>query len=244
MTPDEAKALAATLESLAHHMSDRISYAESRRTALMQGSFALLAGGVALLPLAVSAPDVLRAGLYALAVGVIIAAVVSLLVYLGQTNFKYGFIGTEAAGLRPWKWFYRDALPNSDAFNAPWHTRQSDAGRKAVAQAFKDQWDGFSQQQVTLVDPKVDALQNLEQVYVLHVNERYKNLFLSQLRTVIVRGIVGAVALAAITILIAGGLTLTHTSNNGHQAKPSPRAHHQTAISIVPEQRASVSALG
>jgi hypothetical protein len=81
-----------------------------------------------------------------------------------------------------------------------------------------------------LIDAKVDALQNLEQVYVLHVNERYKNLFLSQLRTVIIRGVLAAVALAVVTVIVAGIWTLAHQSGSSQQPKSSPRPTHSAGL--------------
>jgi hypothetical protein len=62
---------------------------------------------------------------------------------------------------------------------------------------FNSQWRDFKNRQIEgLTDLRVSTYQDLEQVYLLHVNERYKNLFLSQSRSVINYGLICAVVLA------------------------------------------------
>src|SRR5436309_12209642 len=124
-----------------------------------------------------------------------------------QTNYKYPF--TQTTGT--WKWFYRYALKDYSAFDAAWHAFQTKARLARGKRAFENQWDVFKAEQVKgLADPRTSAAQDLEQVYLLHVNERYKNLFLTQLRTTLNWGILAATV--ASLIMLPGARWVQHRS--------------------------------
>jgi hypothetical protein len=200
---DQIDGLAETLENLISHTTRRIEYAETRRTPFVVMAGALSAAGFTLATVAGSwsfLPGRL-AGFFGGGVLFVTGAAIWV-VHSRQTNFKYPFIPTT----KTWKWFYRDALPHSEGFRAPWHTIQSEAARRAGKDEFKKQWPGFIDRQVSgLVDKRLSLSQDIQQLYVLYVNERYKNLFLSTQRSILAIGL-GIAVLAGILGLGAGAL--------------------------------------
>jgi hypothetical protein len=71
----------------------------------------------------------------------------------------------------------------------------------------------------------------MKQVYLLHVNERYKNLFLSQIRRVVVVGLVATV----LGSLLAFGIGTILGYGSDSSLKRSP---------AQPTQKATASAMG
>jgi hypothetical protein len=185
---DELKDIQKTLTELVHHIVQRIEYAESRRSTIATLGGALLASAFALIPFATQVfffP--VKAALLATAVVWLLYGAIIWFVYARQTNFHYPF--TDVASTP--KWFYRDALKNNLAFDAPWHTFQSKEEQDKGKNAFNEQWKVFKKEQIgILASPKDNLLQDLQQVYLLHVNERYKNLFLTQLRNLLSQGLI------------------------------------------------------
>jgi hypothetical protein len=154
-----------TLERLIDHMARRIEYAEARRGGMGTLGGALLGAGVALLAVVRSFETPIEVGLGALAGALVLAALAVLIVYARQTNPKYGFIQPETRFRRPWKWFYRDALPDAQAFDFPIHTFQTRAQAQRGINAFDEQWPEFARRFSALINVRADAMQNLRQVY-------------------------------------------------------------------------------
>jgi hypothetical protein len=185
------------------HMVRRIEYAESRRGAIATLAGGLLAAGIALFAILLDAPSgPVRVALGVLATSVLISAALTLVAWFRQTNPPYGFIRADKSR-RPWKWFYRDALADHEAFTFDWWKRKDSPTNKGPIKAFEVQWGPFAKRELQLVDLKKDVLQNLQQVYLLHVNEKYKNRFLSQLRTVLLRGVIASILAFVITLAVA-----------------------------------------
>lgn len=172
------------------HIANRIHYAEGRRSAFSVIAGILVAAGVALLPYVESTvrdPGFRGAGFLA-AIAMIILGGVLLLIYAKQTNFKYPFTQVTTT----WKWFYREALPRSKEFDVHWtdYVRQNKERIEEGKRAYSTQWGDFRDNQKKWIDDDDQNLaQDLEQIYVLHVNEKYKNDFLRHLRTVLEKGI-------------------------------------------------------
>jgi hypothetical protein len=200
---DELAYLSSTLRDLIGRRIDGIAYAETRRTQLALIGGALAAVGVALLPLSTVTlwPPLqftyLVAGTLAIAVGLVVWVL-----FAAQTNFKYSFVDPA----QTWKWFYWHALPNATKFGPKWHTRQN-ADAKAAEQAEHLRQRGlFFNQVAGLSDAKIDATQDLRQLYLLHINERFKNLFLTDLRRVLVRGVQLVPMSTVATLVIASAV--------------------------------------
>jgi len=173
------------------HIANRIHYAESRRSAFSVVAGVLIAAGVALLPYIGSIvldPAFKSAGIAA-AIAMIILGCVLLLIYAKQTNFKYPC--TQAT--TTWKWFYRDALPRSHEFDVHWaeYVGQSKKRFDEGMKAYSTQWKTFRDKQNEWIkDDDQNLEQDLQQLYVLHVNEKYKNDFLRHLRSALWWGII------------------------------------------------------
>ena len=201
LTQDELAELKASLSQLLEQIPDRIHYAESRRGMVVVVAAAVLAFAVALIPPIldkVSYPPLYWA-LLALCVGLVVTGLFVFWVFGRQTNFHYPF--TEVT--KAWKWFYRDALPDqSIMIAAPWLARDGPRGIEARKGAFTEQWPTFVAEQVRgLSNQKVSVYQDLQQVYILHVNEGYKNRFLTQLRSLFNRGMVAAFVVAIVVFV-------------------------------------------
>jgi hypothetical protein len=203
LTDSQVMRLQRLYTQLIEDINPRIFYAETRRGSFATAAVAFLAAGFAL-ALGVLANErniSSRAAFWSLlvlGVGLIATGTLVLLVYAGQTNFGYPFKKKTST----WKWFYRDAVPGTSTLRVPWHTRQSAAARAAGEELFDREWEGFVQRHLSLTDVRVNAGQDLQQLYVLHVNEFYKNKFLTQIRKVMSAGLV-LTALAA-TATFAG----------------------------------------
>jgi len=227
LTPDQLKELRASLAQLLDHIPERIHYAESRRATVAVIAAAVMAFAVALLPPILDKVTYgpLYWSLIAFCSGLILTGLMVFVVFALQTNFHYPF--TEVTQ-EAWKWFYRDAVPkHKEVIAAPWlarETRRTIDKRKA---AFKEQWKGFLEQQVTgLSDAAVNACQDLQQVYILHVNEGYKNQFLTKLRGVFNRGLAATLVITVLVFFAVrtfGGSEPPTLVSSGVFASPSIR---------------------
>jgi hypothetical protein len=193
------------LQQLISLMTDRIEYAETRRSVLAAVAGALLAGAVALLTVLPNVkPVCLWWGLLALSIGASLVALLVWCVYALQTNFKYPF--TEVA--TTWKWYYHYALQDKSKFNTFFLPLQTQHAREESKTAFTQQWEYFRHEQIQgLIDARTNTMQDLRQVYLLHVNERYKNLFLTHLRNTLSLGLVITLVISFIVFLVAAAMT-------------------------------------
>jgi hypothetical protein len=190
LTDREVFRLQRVYSALIDHINPRIFYAETRRGSFAAAAVAILVSGAALLLGVLSNEEkvAFRPAFWALLViagGFALTGAMVLLVYAGQTNFDYPFKKATST----WKWFYRDAIPGVSRLSVPWHTIQSSASRAAGERLFEDEWSKFVQQYLTLADVRTNAAQDLQQLYVLHINEFYKNKFLTQIRKVMSAGL-------------------------------------------------------
>lgn len=215
LDPETLKQLRKSVEHLIDHAAHRIEYAESRREAIATLGGALIAGSLVLLSIGSNQALVTPIKYMVLTVSGIwmLVGATTWLVFFRQTNFHYPF--TDVANNS--KWFYRYALANYRAFNPPWHTIQTNVMVEAGKRAFNDQWEQFSKKQVEILSNVYeDTLEDLQQLYLLHVNERYKNLFLTQLRNVLIYGILLSLAgaIGGLTIgYLLGGSTLSQSQS-------------------------------
>jgi hypothetical protein len=190
--PKEAEdLLAERLQPILEAVAARIHYAEARRTnySVLAGVF--VAAGIAILTFSFGAIDtlVIRYGAAFAAAAMILLGLAIVWVFGRQTN-RYPF--TEAT--QTWKWFYRDALPRSTAFQIPWQSYVRWGKEKARVQTeYTNQLPGFEERMRDLSDTNASVEQDLQQLYTLHVNELFKNLFLNHLRQLLNVGIIGIV---------------------------------------------------
>jgi hypothetical protein len=200
LNDDDLAYLSPTLRELIAHRIDGINYAEGRRGQLAAIGGAIAAAGVALLPFASGVEWIpLKAVYYELSLASLALGTAIWIVYARQTNYNYPF-KTELA---TWKWFYHQALPDKSQFGPGIVKNRGKRRRESENQQYGEQWSRFTEQVQGLSTPKVDATQDLKQLYQLHVNERYKNLFLTRLRGLLVWGLVVAFGGALLTFGIA-----------------------------------------
>lgn len=203
LTDPQVLQLKNDLALLIGHIARRIEYAESRRQTIAVLAGTLIAASIATLALTLTNIHHFpaRFSLIVMCVGLVGVGLVTWTVYMRQTNYKYPF--TQVT--QTWKWFYRYALQNYEAFDAGWHAFQSKERFERGKRAFDEQWDAFKTQQIPgLADLRTSTLQDMEQVYLLHVNERYKNLFLTQLRKILNRGVTSIVVLGLVSLALSG----------------------------------------
>jgi hypothetical protein len=160
---------------------ERIHYAEGRRTSFSVIAGALIAGGIALLTFSLGNVDssIAKFCIGFTAVAMLAVGTFILLIYSRQTN-RYPW----TSATKTWKWFYRDALPDQSQFNLGWASYFwfGKAGQR-VKKAFSAQLRPFIDSLAKLTDSAVSLDQDAQQLYVLHVNEKYKNMHLADLRT-------------------------------------------------------------
>jgi hypothetical protein len=216
LAPADLEYLQEWLKHLIGEANKRIQYAEARRNAFLVMAGALAAGSFALFTLALNLRwNPVRVALLALGCAWVLTAIIEWTIYALQTNFRYPFLKSRL--FRQWKWFYK-GLPNADTFKAPIHTRISGEEAERQLKEFEDQWTTFESHQVAgLTDRKLSAFQDLQQLYLLLVNERYKNLFLTSLRTVLSTG--ALLSILAFVLAFAVALPL----QRGHDTDRSQR---------------------
>lgn len=209
------KYLQGPLRDLIARRIEGIHYAETRRNQLATIGGALAPIGLALIPLGLGTQVIpLRVAYLCLGVGLLVLGAATWILYMQQTNYQYPWVNVASN----WKWFYHGALPDEAAFGPDRWMRHSGAGRQAEERAATDQWTLFAAQAGGLAEERIDATQDLKQLYLLHINERYKNLFLTRMRQLLGWGlgcVVIVAVLGGVISLIASGPTLrNHTQNS------------------------------
>ncbi|MGV0578099.1 hypothetical protein ABQE57_05950 [Mycolicibacterium elephantis] len=200
LSHDQLEHLRSSLHALIDKRIEGIHYAETRRSQLAAIGGALAPIGVALVPLALGTSIMpLRVGYLVLAGTLVILGAAVWWLFMRQTNYPYPWL----AAVSNWKWFYHGALTRKTDFGPDrwaWHSKQARIDEAAAA---GQQWDAFKDQAKGLANEKVDATQDLKQLYLLHINERYKNLFLTDMRKLLARGLL----ISGIAAVLAAGIT-------------------------------------
>jgi hypothetical protein len=201
LSDDEVSSLEEMLPALIEHRTGRIEYAESRRTSFAVFGGVLLAAGVAgLVQLAKGGypyfPTFL--GLVCFCGALIVLGGLVLALYARQTNWAYPF----KEGTSTWKWFYRDGVPETAEAREPWHLLPSESRHERGVKAVEEGSTPFYKRTLTLADSRIAAAQDLEQLYVLHWNDFYKNLFLTHLRKVVIWGLLSALGVGLLGLVV------------------------------------------
>lgn len=233
LSKEEQKGLQETLGALMNVQRARIEYAESRRGSLATTGGVLLAAGVAaLLQVAKDGWDYFpgRLGLLTLAVGLAATGVAVISVWAAQTNWDYPFKRVSTT----WKHFYRDALPGAGRPVVPWHTRLSQTSRGVQERQYKTGRPGFIDRTVSLVEPRISIAQDIEQSYLLHWSELYKNRFLTSLRQVLVVGVVLSLVAASIALVVGAAVAPDLYDQPGARSETPPSTVTTTTAAAQP----------
>lgn len=209
---DQANVISSRLAPVIAAAAERIHYAEARRANYSVMAGALIAAGIAIFTFALGTIDTqwMRFGAVSGSLSMIVLGAVILYVFGKQTN-RYPF----TSATNTWKWFYRDALPDQSAFDLkmwqPWKSQ-----KKRVEKAYAEQLPKFKETMLKLSDGEADLDQDIQQAYVLHINEKYKNFYLGQLRSIFNSGLV-----VIAFLMIAGGLVGVWYETGSHKTVSS-----------------------
>lgn len=189
--------LAARCRELIFHIHQRIEYCEKRRGQMVVISLSLLAAAVALF--ATTFLKAMDSGLLVslvrlTALLLFLTAAITLALYSLQTNFKYPFIEIT----KTWRWFYHYSV--SKEYKPPFVPFERLKQREKMQKIHLK--DMLTYAEKTLgSSPKEELEQDLEQLFLVIVNEKYKNAQLTHLRIVISWGL-GLTLLAMIATTI------------------------------------------
>ena len=197
---DDKEALdrAAKCRELTFHTHERIEYAENRRNQVAAVALAFLAGAIALFLASViqdisSQEWVLFLRLAALCL--FVTSIMTLVLYARQINFAYPLIKVT----RPWRWFYHSSV--SEEYKLPFHAYGSESQRKKLQKLHLEGMLSYAEKTVKM-RPKEELEQDLEQLFLVIVNEKYKNVQLSHLRTVLSWGLMFTITILIITDVV------------------------------------------
>lgn len=188
LSDQDARRTAAEMQPVLQAATERVHYAEARRGQYVAVAGGLFAGAIALASIA--GQEVFERLTWAVGVvsgGFFLLSIFLFFVYSKQIN-RYPW----TSATKTWKWFYRDALPDQAKFDVrffDWLLRWD----KEVARAkgeFNRQLPSFGDSLMLMADPRESLWQDIQQLYVLHVNEKYKNAYLSELRSILNGGLV------------------------------------------------------
>jgi len=195
----EALSRAANCRELIFHIHDRIEYAENRRGQIAAVALAFLAGAVAIF--LSSVVDNLRSQewvpvLRVAALCLFLTSAATLVLYSRQINFAYPFIKVT----KTWRWFYHYSV--SKEYKPPFHTYDTKSQREKLQKLHLEDLISYAQKTVNM-NPKEELEQDLEQLFLVIVNEKYKNAQLSHLRTVVSCGLMLTIVILVITAVVS-----------------------------------------
>lgn len=182
---------------LIEHINQRINYTESRITRTVTFSVTLIAIGMAFFAVTTKLHGLsfylglITTGLFILTGGI------TSIIHTFQVNPKYPF---RALG-NDWKWFYPNIVDEKYKPSTIVMEGESKYLEKRLLHL-----EGLKKYaQKIMNENKIDRLKvDIQQLYLLHVNEKYKNCFLTSLRRVLTWGLLlTAIALIILFVTIA-----------------------------------------
>jgi len=182
---EDALNLAMRCCELTFHIHQRIEYCESRRSQFAIVALSLLAAAVALFATTFSGSMNIGSPLLLTrltALSLFLTSIITLILYSLQTNFKYPFIEIT----KTWRWFYHYCV--SKKYKPPFLPFERAKRRKEMQVLHLRDMLAYSEKTLK-ISPKEELEQDLEQLFLVIVNEKYKNLQLTHLRKVISWGL-------------------------------------------------------
>ena len=193
--------------------TERVHYAEGRRGQYIAVAAGLFAGAIALASIADQAMFTrVSWSIQVAAGGFFLLSIFLFYVYSKQVN-RYPWTSVT----KTWKWFYRDAIPEEAKFDLNFYNWLFRWGKEVTRAKyeFNRQLPLFGASLQKLFNPRESLWQDIQQLYVLHINEKYKNAYLSRLRSILTGGLVAIltlVLLAAALQLLLGSKDPVHTT--------------------------------
>lgn len=187
LSEENLQLLSSESKTIMNSIVERIHYAEARRSQFLIIAGTLVAAGVAILQ---TLPDSdftkLNIFVCSFSIGIIVTGFSIFFLYSRQTNYKYPFNSITTT----WKWFYRDALVGLSDIEIPFTCINHKIKTENTRERMLIVWEEFFTQYKSGITDKYESLhQDIQQIYILHLNEKYKNYFLSNLRRLLVVGI-------------------------------------------------------
>ena len=198
---EDVEALGKRCRELIYHVHDRIQYAEGRRAQMATVALYLLAGALALV--AATFTEVMSGCATSMSLlrftslAMFLTSLVTLTLYAQQTNYSYPFVGATKTSF----WFYHYCI--SSDYRVP---RIPFAEKKSAKLDMRviHMRDMLAYARATLTSTSRDRLeQDLEQLFLLIANEKYKNAQLTHLRTALSIGLPVIVGLAGAAVIVA-----------------------------------------
>lgn len=214
LNDQDARRTAAEIAPVLQAATERVHYAEARRGQYVAVAAGLFAGAIALASIAGQAIfDGFNWPIEVAAINFFVLSIFLFYVYSKQVN-RYPW----TSATKTWKWFYRDAIPEHAKFDFGfynWLFRWDKEVTRAENE-FNRQLPLFGASLHKLIDPRESLWQDIQQLYVLHINEKYKNAYLSRLRSILIGGLLTALFL----VVLAAAL----------QVLTSPRSSVRTSV--------------
>lgn len=170
------------INALINHVDDRIHYTESRITRTITFAVTLIGVGMALFAASLrlnGLPFYLglaTTGLF------ILTGIITVIVHVLQINPKYPF----RALPNDWKWFYPRIIDeNYGPSLFVWECKKKNYKKKLLHIKGLNEYAG----KIINENPSERLKVDIQQLYLLHVNEKYKNSFLTSLRKVLILGL-------------------------------------------------------
>lgn len=178
---------------LIDHVDNRIHYTETRITRTVTLSVSLIAIGMAFFAVVIKLQSLsLYLGLFT-AGSMILTGLITALIHVFQVNPKYPFRALK----NDWKWFYPRIV--DDKYKPKAFVKESD---RAYFEKRMLHVDGLSKYAQKIIEetPTERLKIDIQQLFLLHVNEKYKNYFLTTLRKCLNSGL--TIVLVALIIFL------------------------------------------
>ncbi len=171
------------IDALIDHVTGRISYTETRITRTVTLALTMVGFGMAFFAVVLNLHGMAFYLGIATAMSLILTGSIASYIHTRQINPKYPFRRME----NDWKWFYPRIVEEEYRPNAFVHDKDQDFLKKRLLHM--ENLRRYADR--LLKEDKKERLKiDTQQLFLLHVNEKYKNCFLSSLRTILKRGLI------------------------------------------------------
>lgn len=171
------------VNDLIEHVNNRIIYTETRITRTVTFALSLVAIGMALFAAVIRLDGIsLYFGL-ATSILFISTGSITSFTHVLQINPKYPF----RALPNDWKWFYSRSV--DDNYKPPFYVKETEQNYFKKRYSHINGLKNYAEK-IVKETPSVRLKIDIQQLYLLHVNEKYKNSFLTSLRKVLTIGLI------------------------------------------------------
>ena len=185
------------IEALIEHVNGRVTYTESRITRAVTISLSIVGFGMAFMAATLKLSGLAYYLGIVTSLSMVITGLFASYVHTRQINPQYPFRKLK----NDWKWFYPQIV--DEEYRPSWLVKEKkETYHKKRLQHIED----LKKYSIKLMkeDDRERVRVDLQQLFLLHVNEKYKNCFLSSITGIIKKGItITAVLFVALVITLA-----------------------------------------